>query len=291
MPDPTWELALLAALRPSGEADVLADLFTPREGALTLLAKGLAKPGSRLAAKLKPADELRIAVTRRRAGWPLLTGAEPEAAHPQWQAGLDHLALYWFMLECARLGSSEPEQNAEVFRLLVNLLRSAPDGAALPGCASVFALKLLGLHGLLPPLGHCCLDGHAFAPDEPVFLLASGEGLVGREAYNQHYARAAPVAAASSRRTDRRPEAAATGTPHGLTRIGPSRRRRWQALLHGALLDYPQAGADRADAAALLRLCATALADLAHQPVRSREFLWTQWRLPAGPELAAALAG
>jgi len=268
MPDPVQEPALLAALRPSGEADMLADLFTPREGALTLLAKGLAKANSHLAAKLKPGDELRIGVTRRRLGWPLLTGAEPEQAHPVWQAGLDHLALYWFLLECARLSSGEPEQNADVFRLLVNLLRSEPDAAALPGCAGVFALKLLGLHGLLPPLGHCALDGHAFAPDEPVYLPASGEGLIGQAAY-----------------VEWRQDAAATG----LLRISPEHRRRWQALLHGPLLDYPQAGADRADAAVLLRLCASALADLAHQPVRSLEFLGRQWGLPTGRELVNAL--
>jgi recombinational DNA repair protein (RecF pathway) len=279
MADPAHELALLAALRPAGEADMLADLFTPREGALTLLAKGLAKPGSHMAARLKPADELRIAQTRRRAGWPLLTGAEPEQLHPAWQADLGHLALYWFMLECARLGSGEPEQNAAVFRLLVNLLRSEPAAADLPGCACVFALKLLGLHGLLPPLGHCQLDGHAFAPDEPVFLLASGEGLLGYAAYQAHYARASGLGAPG------------LGPLGGLLPISPVRRRRWQELLHGALLDYPQPGADRADAAALLRLGATALADLAHQPVRSLEFLWQQWRLPLGRELTEMLAG
>ncbi len=277
MADPQWDLALLAALRPAGEADMLADLFTPREGALTLLAKGLAKANSHLAAKLKPGDELRIAHTRRRAGWPLLTACELVQEHSQWQTDLSYTALYWFMLECARTSSGESEQNADVFRLLVNLLRSTPTATDLASCGCVFALKLLGLHGLLPPLGHCSRDGHEFAPDEPVFLLTSGEGIVGLAAYQSIYADAMGLGAPG------------LGTIGGLLRIGPLRRQRWQVLLHGPLLDYPQAGVDLADAAALLRLCAIALADLAHQPIRSLEFLSQQWALPSGGQLAAAL--
>lgn len=276
MPDPVWEPALLAGLRPQGDADMLADCFTPHEGALTLLAKGLAKPGSHLAAKLKPADELRIAVTKRRAGWPLLTGCEPETRHRIWQDSLDHLALYWFMLDCAVTSSGDTPQNADVFRLLVNLLRSAPAPSALSGCACVFALKLLGLLGLLPSLICCERDGHAFTADEPVFLLTRGEGLIGRAAYNAHYARAAS--------TDSRAD-----VPQGLLRISPQRRARWAALLHGPLLDYPARGCDRADSALLTRLCANALADLAQRPLRTHEFLVKQWRLPQGRELAELL--
>jgi recombinational DNA repair protein (RecF pathway) len=274
MPAASAQPALLAGIHAAGEADAAVELFTPTAGALTVRARGLSKPGSKLAAHLLPADELRVTLARGRGAQPMLTGASAEERHPLWRTGLAHLALYWLMAGSARLGSGTPEQNADVFRLIVNLLRSDPDAAALPGCASVFALKLLHVHGLLPDL-HCChRDGHAFTAEEPVFLLARGEGLIGREAYNQHYARAA-----------------GQDVPRGMLRVSPSRRARWERLLRAPLLDYPAASADLADAAVLLTLCANALRDLAHAALPALDFLATQWKLPRGTELGEMLAG
>jgi recombinational DNA repair protein (RecF pathway) len=273
--DPLQLPALLAGLRAHGDADMLAEFFTPQEGAITAQARSLAKPGSHLSGRLKPADELRISLARRRSGAALLTGCETTRQHPLWQEGLDHLALYWFMLDCAVTGSGTPELNTGVFRLLVNLLRSAPASSALPACASVFALKLAALHGLLPDLLHCGRDGHAFAGDEPAFLLVRGEGLIGREAYNRYYAHAGSSTRHGS-------------VPQGMLRISPRRRVRWAGLLQRRLLDYPQSGADLADAAVLLGVCHQALADLAHRQLRTYTFLQRQWKLPAGRELAGA---
>jgi recombinational DNA repair protein (RecF pathway) len=274
MPEPVWEVALLAGLRPVGDNDVLVDLFTGRDGSITLLAKGMSKPGSHLAPLLKPADELRIGVLERRAGRPLLAGCVVTRSHPDWQANLDHLALYWFMLESARFSSSEASQNADVLRLVVNLLRSEPKEADLCACLCSFCLKLLRLLGLLPDLESCSRDGHAFTPDEPVFLLIRGEGLIGRDAYNNSYSRA-------------------TGgqleVPRGLLRICPQRRQRWVALLQGPLLEYRLSSCDVADAAVLSGLCSQVLAGLAGQSMRSGEFLARQWSFPTDSKLAELL--
>ena len=259
----TRTLALLASSTPLGEADALLSFFTPEAGAQLVRARGLRRAQSKLAHLLKPADELRLTLAAGRMATPLLTGVSVEQAHPMWQAELRYLALYWYMLECAQLGSASPQLNTAVFTLLVNLLRSQPEPAGLFGVASVFALRLLGLHGLLPDLQHCALDGHRFTLNEPLHLLPSGEGLIGREAYNQHYARSGG----------------------GLLRLAPGQLTRWGQLAAGGLLDYPQAAANADDAAILVYLATQRMSDLAARPMQTAAFLSAQWKLAGYTEM------
>lgn len=255
--------ALLASVEPQGEADALVTFFTPEAGAQPSRAHGLRRPQSKLAQQLKPADELSITLTAGRLRTPLLTGTTVTQQHPRWQQELDLLALYWFMLEAACVSSATPQSNGALFTLIVNLLRSDPPAAALPGAAAVFALKLLALHGLLPDLAHCADDGHTFETGEPLHLLPSGEGLIGRSAYNAHYARSGG----------------------GLLRLAPSQAQRWRGLLSGALLDYLDSGATPSDAAILTQLVATRLSEMSGRHLASAAFLRQQWRLQTMEEL------
>jgi recombinational DNA repair protein (RecF pathway) len=250
--------ALWASTQALSESAALVRFFCPDEGALSVRAPGLLKPASKLAPLLQPADELRISTVRGRGGLPTLTGATLERGHPHWRESLQRLALVWFMLECGLLSSSSPPVNSATFQLTVNLLRSEPSDAQLAGALSVYCIKLLALHGLLPDLKVCQLDGHYLGDDEPAFVLPSGEGLCGCAAYNAQYARSAA----------------------GLLRLDPLRRQRWLSLQHGALLLYVRRGADAVDAAALLHIAAQRLADVAEQRVASAEFLSRQWKLP-----------
>jgi recombinational DNA repair protein (RecF pathway) len=258
--------ALWAGASPLEETGALLRFFATPQGELLVKARGLRKPASKLAPLLKPADELLLSLARGRTGVPVLRGASLHWAHPAWREDLRRLALYWLFLECACLGSAAPKLNEQVFQLVVNLLRSEPATEAQQHAAlAVFGLKLLRLHGQLPSLEHCCLDGHPLAPDEPAHLLPSGEGLAGVAAYNAHYAR----------------------TASGLLRLDAPRLARWRALAAGPLLDYPRRGADRADAATVLHLLSLRLEELAGQPLKTPGFLRQQWRLPSWRELAA----
>ncbi len=261
--------ALWVASFPLNESDALLRFFTPREGALALKARGILKAASRLAPLLQSGDELmlRSALARgarlsgsgpaAQAPLRVLTGISLHLPHPVWRSGLDHGALLWWMLDCCCASSAAPLQNAEMFQLLVNLLRSEPAPADLPACASVFALKLLAIHGLLPDLRLCSIDGHSLTQDEPAFLLPSGEGLIGRAAFNASYARSSAE----------------------LPRLDPERRRRWLSLQHSALLDYARSGADREDAALLIRIATQHIGDLSQQRLETAEFLHKQWKL------------
>jgi len=260
--------ALWASTQALSESAALVRFYCPDEGALSVRAPGLLKPASKLAPLLQPADELRISTVRGRGGLPTLTGTTLERGHPHWRESLPRLALVWFMLECGLLSSSSPPVNSATYQLTVNLLRSEPPDSQLIAALSVYCIKLLALHGLLPDLKVCQLDGHYLSDDEPAFLLPSGEGLCGRAAYNSQFARSAA----------------------GLLRLDPARRQRWLSLQHGALLLYGSRGADSADAAALLHMASQRLADAAEQRVASAQFLAQQWKLPEYAQLCRDLA-
>ena len=111
--------ALLAGISNAGEADALIRFFSPTAGALSARARGMSKPASKLAPRLMPAAELRIRLAGRGAV-PVLTGVETEQDHPHWRTSLDLLALYWFLAECAYVGSGECEINTDVYRLVAS---------------------------------------------------------------------------------------------------------------------------------------------------------------------------
>ncbi|MCC7476838.1 recombination protein O N-terminal domain-containing protein [bacterium] len=264
--------ALWVASFPINESDALLRFFAAQEGSLSIKARGILKASSKLAPFLQSGDELLIRSAAARSAQAagaahgalrVLTGLSVAHGHPVWRSGLDHSALWWWMLDCCCAASAAPLQNSEMFQLLVNLLRSEPAAAALPACACVFSLKLLAIHGLLPDFSSCAVDGHRLAPDEPAFLLPSGEGLIGRDVFNARYARSAAE----------------------LPRIDAPRRLRWQRLLHGALLDYPAARVDAVDAALLIRLATQHIGDLSQQRLETAEFLARQWKLqdPVAP--------
>jgi recombinational DNA repair protein (RecF pathway) len=264
--DPTTTPALWVSSKQVGESDALVRFFTPHEGALTTKARGLLKPGSKLAPVLKPADELSIAVAGVR-GIGTLAGALCTREHAFWRADLSRLALVWFMTEALYVGSGTPQLNASSFQLTANLLRTVPAVEAIYGAGAVFATRMLMLHGLMADLELCIVDHNPLPAGAPCFLLPSGEGLVGLAAYNRQYARGRA----------------------GLIRMSPDRLARWRNLQHCPLLEYPAARADRIDAALLCTLLARHLSHLANQPLETMRFLKKQWRLPGISEAVREL--
>ena len=239
--------ALWCATTPCGESAALAQFLTSEQGSVWARAPGLLKQGSKLAPFLQYGDELLIRLVGGKSGMPVLAGVSVARSHPEWRASLPHLSLLWFMLESSALASGTPRANEASYQLLVNLIRSAPDAAALPAALCAFCLKMLAIHGLLPDLIYCAESGQPFAADEPAFLLPSGEGLIGRDAYNEKYARSSA----------------------NLIRLDAPRRQRWLTLLHGALLRYGERGCDSTDALTLLELCARLVGETAGKELGS----------------------
>lgn len=245
---------------------MLLSLFACPEGAVMVRAKGLRRPGSKLAHVFKPADELQVSAVRGRTRMPVLTGASLGIAHPAWREDINLLALYWFVIECARLSSSSPAVNEQVYGLLVDLLRREPlTHSSQVDALADFGISLLSLHGLMPDLARCAIDGHLIEPDEPVHLLPSGEGIVGRDAYNHRYARTGAV----------------------LVRMDPARLARWRSMVAGTIRGSDSAAGDATDAALVLHFTALRLAEATSQNMRTAAFLQQQWRLPSFQQVLA----
>jgi len=236
--------------------------FTPHDGAVLAKARGLLKPGSKMAPALKPADELSISLVGVRST-KTLAGVRTAHAHGPWRDDLSWLALVWFMTESAYIGSGSPQSNEHVYQLIANLLRTQPNADEVYGAAAVFAIRLLSLHGLMADLEHSIVDHGVIPSGEPAFLLPSGEGLIGLAAYNAQYARGRA----------------------GLLRLPSERLARWRLLQRGPLLEYAKAGADRNDAAILCTILARHLANLGNHPIETMKFLKKQWQLPSMAEL------
>jgi len=257
--------ALWVSSQQVGECDALVRFFTPNLGAVTAKARGLLKPASKLAAALKPADELSISLAGKQTT-KTLTGTSTVQEHSSWRTDLHYLALVWFMCEADYVGSGPPQLNEQIFQLTVNLLRSRPQPEALAGGASVFAIRLLTLHGLMPDLDHCVVDHCALNPGEPAFFLPNGEGFVSLGAYNRQFARSRAA----------------------LLQLSAGRLARWRQLQRAPLLSYHSVQADIEDAAILCALLTRQLSNLANQPLESMKFLRRQWKLPRLSELMTA---
>jgi recombinational DNA repair protein (RecF pathway) len=235
-------------------------LYSPEHGAVQLLARGLRKPGSKLAGQLKPGAELVFSSSPVRAGAPILTALSCRREHRRWQTELRLLALYWFMLECAWLASADDPGNADAYRLIVNLLRSEPQAEKFHSLASIFCLRFLGIHGLLPDLYH---DEDS---DEPLhgdcYCRPSFEGLL-----------------------DAQRIASLSQPLSGLLHISVERLDRWRRLQGRPLLEYPEANCDAQDAAMLVSFARSQLASVAGSALRSAEFLLQQWKLASLREI------
>jgi DNA repair protein RecO len=263
LPAPTGMVpALWVSTFPRNESDALVR-FLGSDGAFTASAKGLLKPASKLAPRLKPGDELLLELVRGRTNLAVLAGVSRQRAHPVWQRGLDHTALCWYITECAYISGGDPELNAALYQLVVNIIRSEPAAEQLPSALGVFCLRLLSLHGVLLSLNHCSLTGEPLGQGEVAHLLPSGEGLVGRQAFNEHYAR----------------------TGGGMPRLDAEQLRRWRTLARSPLLDYPAIVLEPVDCTLLLSIVERQIIQPAGQQVSSGGFLRQQWKLPAWPEV------
>ena len=225
-------------------------------------ARGLFKSSSKMAAALKPADELSIALAGTR-GTKTLAGVRTTRSHEHWRSDLNRLSLVWFMTECAFVGSGPPQLNSHIYQLTANLLRSKPEGEETYSTAAVFAIRLLTLHGLMADLDRSLVDQSVLEPGQPAFLLPSGEGLIDLANYNRQYARGRA----------------------GLLKLSAVRLARWKLLQRRPLIDYAAARADLIDVAILCTLLTQHLGNLGNHPVGTMKFLKKQWKLPSIAQL------
>jgi len=156
------EAVVLRSIR-YGEADRILHLYTPHQGRLSAIAKGVRRASSRFGGRLEPFFRLRIELHEGRGELLTVTGAQTISGHPTLRASAG--ALDAAARACDAVGRlfETGEPHPGVFHLLchkLSLLDADPVSATRAG-ALAFRLKLLHAAGLAPQLSACAGCGEA----------------------------------------------------------------------------------------------------------------------------------
>jgi DNA repair protein RecO (recombination protein O) len=154
------EAIVLRSIR-YGEADRILHLYTPGDGRLSAIAKGVRRARSRFGARLEPFFHINLILHEGRGELHTVTGVDTVTAH----AGLrEHAATIDAAARAcdavARLFET-PDPHPEVFRLLANELALRDVAHARPANGLAFRLKLLLAAGIVPQLGSCAGCGES----------------------------------------------------------------------------------------------------------------------------------
>jgi DNA repair protein RecO (recombination protein O) len=149
------------------EADRRLTLLTPDRGRLTVVAKGVRRPASRMAGHLELFTLAKVFVVRRRS-LDLIVQAETVQTFPELRADLQRLPYAYQAVEAALiLVEEEVEAHAE-FILLVKALDALARTAALPLVLVAYKLQLLAMLGYQAQLRDCARCGKALNAQESV---------------------------------------------------------------------------------------------------------------------------
>jgi DNA repair protein RecO (recombination protein O) len=156
-----------------GEADRLLTLFTPVEGKVRAIAKGVRRPGSRKAGHLEPFTRARLMLARGRE-LDIITQAEAIDWYPHLRADLERLGTASYVVELFDRFTVQEGPTASFFELLVAALSQLDNGVDLASLSRYYELRLLDLVGYRPELFHCVNCRREIQPEAQFFSYADG---------------------------------------------------------------------------------------------------------------------
>src|SRR5438045_6362587 len=159
-----------------GETDRILTLLTRHFGKVSVVAKGIRKPTSRLAGHAEPLTHATYQLARGR-NLDVLTGAESRALYPALREDLHGIAAGWYVAELADRFALERSPSAPLFDLVESALRHLAAGYAPALVCRRFDLHLLDRTGLRPELGRCIQRRTAPAAATHAWIIDAG-GLV-----------------------------------------------------------------------------------------------------------------
>ena len=179
--------AVVLRRRDMGETDRILTLYTPHQGKLNAIAKGVRRPSSRKAGHLELFTHSQLLVARGR-NLDIITQAEVIHAFRELRENLDRVTYAHYVVELLDRFASEGQENPPAFRLLVEALGRLCEAQDLPLTVRHYELRLLGLEGYQPQFFRCLECGELVQPVTNYFdpekggLLCPrcGEGLLGR---------------------------------------------------------------------------------------------------------------
>ena len=159
-----------------GETDRILTLLTRHFGKVSVVAKGIRKPTSRLAGHAEPLTHATYQLARGR-NLDVLTGAESRSLFRALREDLQGIAAGWYIAELADRFALEKSPSAPLFDLVESALRHLAGGYAPALVCRWFDLHLLDRTGFRPELGRCVQCSTA-APETTNAWIVDAGGLV-----------------------------------------------------------------------------------------------------------------
>lgn len=165
--------AIVLGVRRLGEADSILTLFSLEHGKFDAVARGVRKTLSRKAGHLEPLTHSSLLLAHG-SNLDIVTQAEALHSSLALREDLRRLSAGFYVAELLDRFTVEHDQNAALFRLLLETLARLNDGAESERALRFFEANLLVYSGFQPQLSHCvtCLE-----PLQPVlnyFSVAAG---------------------------------------------------------------------------------------------------------------------
>ena len=137
-----------------GETDRILTLLTRHFGKVSVVAKGIRRPTSRLAGQAEPLTHATYQLARGR-NLDVLTGAESRAMYRSLREDLQGIAAGWYIAELADRFAAERAPSAPLFDLVETALHHLSAGFPAGLVCRWFDLHLLDRTGFRPELGRC----------------------------------------------------------------------------------------------------------------------------------------
>lgn len=156
-----------------GEADRLLTLFTPGEGKVKAIAKGVRRPNSKKSGHLEPFSRSRLMLARGR-NLDIITQAEAINQFPNLQTDLERLGAAAYLVELIDRFTVEEGGSEPLYDLLLAALLQLDNQVPLAPLARYFELRMLDLVGYRPELFQCVGCGQEIEARDQYFSAVEG---------------------------------------------------------------------------------------------------------------------
>lgn len=168
--------AIVLRRTPLGEADCIVTLFTPRQGKIRAVAKGVRKSRSKLGGHLEPLTQSALMLARGQ-NLDIITQGQTTQSFLSLRDDLWRTGCALYAAELVDAFTAEHQENYQVYQLLTHTLGWLCRGPHQELALRYFELRLLGYLGYQPELYQCVNCKSAIEP-RLNFFSASGGGVL-----------------------------------------------------------------------------------------------------------------
>lgn len=172
--------AIVLKHKEQGEADRMLTLYTRQRGKLRAMGKGLRKVRSRKAGHLEPFTHVQIQLNSGR-NWFVINQVEATDTFNPLREDLKRIGYASYVIEILDKFTYEEEENAPLFRLLLDTLKRLASQTDLDLAVRYYEMRMLDYLGFRPELFYCVSTGSEIKAQDQYFSASMG-GVVSPQA-------------------------------------------------------------------------------------------------------------